>query len=155
MGMTALDPWKWLIGVEKEGLLNLLWVSHYNCTPMTMLVIKQLLCLMHDGCLWLEEPIPITDMLIHHITHLPYTSKNPSVIFCGKGRELALVESMKEKFKMMKKWRGYAISSICNPTMKVATQILSWKVMRKCCVDEVPASIIALAQQCTEGVQLN
>lgn len=78
MGMTALEPWRWLKGVEKAGLLNLLWVPHYNCTPVTVLVIKQLLCLVHDGCLWLEELIPITHMLIHHITRLLYIGKNPA-----------------------------------------------------------------------------
>ena len=61
---------------------------------------------------------------------------------------------MKEKFKLVKS-RGYAISSICNPTVKVETQILARKVMRKCCVDEVLAPVVALAQQCVEGVQFN
>lgn len=38
--MTALEPRKWIKGVDKASLLNLLWVSHYNCTPITVLVIK-------------------------------------------------------------------------------------------------------------------
>ena len=84
---------------------------------MTVLVIKQLLCLVHDGCLWLDEPIPITDMLIHKITCLPYSAENPVMIFGGKGGEQALVESMKEKFKLVKKSRGYAISNICDPAV--------------------------------------
>lgn len=63
--MTTLEPWRWLKGVEKVGFLNLLRVSHYNRTLVIVLVIKQLLCLVHDGYLWLEEPIPIIDMLIH------------------------------------------------------------------------------------------
>lgn len=71
--MTMLEPQKWLKDVDKVGLLILLWVPHYNRAPITLLVIKQLLCLVHDGCLWLEDPIPITDMLIHRITWLPYT----------------------------------------------------------------------------------
>ena len=90
MGMTALEPRKWLRGVEKVGLLNLLWVSHYNRTPMTILVINQLLCLVHDGCLWLEELITITDMFIHCITCLLYTCENLAMIFGGKGGELVL-----------------------------------------------------------------
>lgn len=62
---------------------------------------------------------------------------------------------MKEKFKLVKKPRGYAISSICDLVVKVATQILAAKVMRKCCVDEVSAPVVALVAQCTEGVQFN
>lgn len=67
-GMTTLEPRKWIRGVEKEGLHNLLLVPHYNHTLMIVLVIKKLLCLVQDGCLWLEEMIPITNMLIHRIT---------------------------------------------------------------------------------------
>lgn len=75
IGMSALESWKWLSGVDKVGLLNLLWVPHYNRTPISILVIKQLLCLVHNGCLWLEELIPITDRLIHKIMWCPIQGK--------------------------------------------------------------------------------
>ena len=64
-GITTLEPQRWLKGVEEAGLLNLLWVEHYNCTAVLVLVIKELLCLVHDGCLWMEELIPIMTDLIH------------------------------------------------------------------------------------------
>ena len=67
-GVIKLEPQKWLHRVEKAGLLNLIWVSHFHHAPITIFIIRQLLCLVHGGCLWLEEPIPITDHLIHHIT---------------------------------------------------------------------------------------
>lgn len=51
---------------------------------------------------------------------------------------------MKEKFKFIKKLRGYAIASIYDPTIKVAMQILTGKMMRKCRVDEVSAPVVAL-----------
>jgi len=69
--------------------------------------------------------------------------------FGRKGGEYALAESMKERFKMVKKPRRYAISSISDPTVKVATYILAGKVMRKCCIDEVSVLVIVLAAQCT------
>ena len=103
--MNALEPRKWITGVDKAGLLNLLWVPHYNHTPITLLFIKQLLCLVHNGCLWLEEPIPITDKLIHKITRFPYRGENPAMIFDRKGGEQVLLEAMKEKFKLVKKPR--------------------------------------------------
>jgi len=87
IGMNVMELWRWLKGVEKEGFLNLLWVPHYNHTPVTNLVIKQLLWFIHDGCLWVEETIHIIDMLIHQIMHLPYTGENPAMIFGGKGGE--------------------------------------------------------------------
>lgn len=39
-GVRELEPHKWLRGVEKAGLLNLLWVSHYHRAPVTMFVIR-------------------------------------------------------------------------------------------------------------------
>jgi len=72
-----------------------------------------------------------------------------------KDREHALAEAMKEKFKLVKKSIGYAITSIYHPAVKVVTQILVRKVMRKCHADEVSAILIALAIQCTKGVQFN
>lgn len=105
--------------------------------------------------MWLEEPIPITDMLIHRITGLSYTGENPAITFGGKASEHALAEGIKEKFKLVKKPRGYTISSISDLAVKVATQILEGKVMRKCRTDEVSAPVIALAAQCVEGVQFN
>lgn len=49
--VTTLELWKWLCGVEKAGSFHLLWVLHVHCTPITIFIIKQLLCLMHDGYL--------------------------------------------------------------------------------------------------------
>lgn len=43
------------------------------------------------------------------------------MIFSRKGGEQALVKSIREKFKLVKKLFGYTISSIYDPTMKVAT----------------------------------
>jgi len=120
-GMTTLELWRCLKGVEKAGFINLIWVSHYNYTPATVLVIKQLLCLVHDGCLWLEELIPITDRKIHYITHLRYIGENLAMIIGGKGGEQALAGTLKEKFKLVKKPCGYAISKLYNATVKLTT----------------------------------
>lgn len=59
-GVIELEPRKWLCGVENVRLLNLFWVSHYHCILVTIFILRKLLFLVHGGCLWLEEPIPIT-----------------------------------------------------------------------------------------------
>jgi len=51
----------------------------------------------------LEEPIPITKKLIHKITWLHYIGENLAMIFGEKGGDQALVEIMKEMFKLVKK----------------------------------------------------
>jgi len=92
--------------------------------------------------------------LIHHIYRLPYKGKDLLKI-AGKGSDLALAEAMKEKYKIEKKKRGYTISSIKDKGVRIATQFLAGKVMRKCCVDEIPTPVVMLAERCTEGVQFN
>lgn len=132
-----LEPRKWLHSVEKVRLLNLLWVLHFHRMPITIFVIRELLCLVRDGYLWIEEPIPIMENLIHHVSRLPYKGKDPATIVEGKGSDLALVQATKTKYKLEKKKRGLAISSIKEKVVHVATQILADKVMQKCRVDEV------------------
>jgi len=64
----------------------------------------------------------------------------------GKGSDLALAKAMKMKYKLEKKKTGYAISSIKDKAIRVATQILTGKVMRKYCADEVAVPVVALAK---------
>ena len=71
-------------------------------------------------------------MLIDRVTLLPHSRLNPAMAFDGKTGERDLAMRMKDKFKLAKKLCGYSISSITNPTVKVATQILVGKIMRKC-----------------------
>ena len=58
---------------------------------------------MHDGCLWLEEPILIMDHLIHHIIWLQWKGEDPTDISEGKSGDLAIAEAMKKKYKLEKK----------------------------------------------------
>jgi len=138
--------------VEKARLLHLIWILHFHHTPITIFVMRQLLCLVHDGYLWLEEPITITANLIHHISCLPCKGKDPASIAEGKGSDLALAKAMKTKYKLEKKKRGYAISNIKEKGVCIATQLVVGKVMRKCRADEVLVPVVTLAEQCAMGV---
>lgn len=140
--------------MEKARLLHIRWIPHYHHVPITIFVIKQLLCLVHDGYLWLEEPIPIIANLFHQISRLPIKGNNLAAMV-GKSSNLALIEAMKPKYKLEKRKQGYVIASIKEKGVCIATQLLAGKLMRKCCTNEVPASVITLAEQCAEGVQFN
>lgn len=144
--VTELKPPKWLCRVEKTRLLNLLWMSHFHHAPITIFIIRQLLSLVHDGCLWLVEPIPITANLIHCISRLPCKEEDPTDISEGKGSDLVVAKAMKKKYKLEKKKRGYAISNIKEKLVHVVTQILVGRVMRKCRANEVSTSVVALAE---------
>lgn len=85
----------------------------------------------------------------------PTKEITPATIAEGKGSDLALAKAMKVKYKLENKKRGYAISNIKEKLVCIATQILADKVMKKSHADEVPVLVVALAKQCTEGVQFN
>lgn len=76
-------------------------------------------------------------------------------MIAGKSGHLALAKAMKKKYKLKKKKRGHAISSIKDKQAHVATQLLASKVMRKCCDNEVLVLVVVLAKQCAERVQFN
>lgn len=142
--VIALEPVEWIHGVNKAGFLNLPWVSHYHCTLINVIFIKKLLCLVHDACLWLGETIPITDRTIPRITLLLHFGLNPAKAFGGKTSECDLTKKIKDKFKLVKMPCKYSISSITNPVVKVATQILAGKISQKCCTDKVPTPVVSL-----------
>lgn len=87
--VTTLQPRAWLHGVEEVGLLHLLSIPHFHRPSITIFVIRQLLFLVHDGYLWLEEPIPIIVELIHRISWLPYSRRDPMEI-ASTGGDLTL-----------------------------------------------------------------
>jgi len=73
-------------------------------------------------------------------------------MIAGKSSDLALTEAMKEKYKQEKNKSGYAISSIKDKGVRVTTQLLASKVMRKFHTNEVPTPVVALNEQCAELV---
>ena len=146
---------EWIREANKSGLLNLLWVPHYHRSKINTTCIWKLLTLVHNGCLWIGMPIPITHILIHRITHLPHEGLNPAKEFGRKTSERELAEQMKKKIELIKKPHGYSITSINNPAVKIATKILARKVMRKCRANEVPAPVVTIVANCAEGYTYN
>ena len=63
--------------MEKVGLLNLRWIPHYHHAAITIFVNQQLLCLVQDGYLWLEEPIPNIANLVRRIIHFIVKRNDP------------------------------------------------------------------------------
>jgi hypothetical protein len=47
------------------------------------------------------------------------------------------------------------VASINDDTVRFATQVLACKLLRKCCKDQVPIGVIAIAEKCVAGVQMN
>jgi len=76
--IMTLQPQEWLRKVEEARLLCLVSIPHFHRAPITILVIRQLLCLVHDGCLWINKPVPIMMELIHKISWLPCEGRDPT-----------------------------------------------------------------------------
>lgn len=88
------------------------------------------------------------------ITHLSLKGNNPADIV-GTSSEGGLAKTVEVNYHLDKGKRGYIIASINNHAVQVTTQLLANKLMRKCHVDGVPAPVMALVGQCSEGVQFN
>lgn len=111
-----------------------------------MLVIKQLLCLVHEDMLWVGKPVCITTELVHQVSHLPWNGRDPREI-TDKGNDVMMIERLRKKYQIAKGQWGYIIDSILDNAICVATHLLAWKVMRKCDGTKVPAIVITLAEE--------
>lgn len=121
-GVTVVEPVEWIHRVNQSRLLNLLWVPHYHHSNINLICIKKLLTLVHDGCLWLSMPIPITVLLIHWIMLFSHSGLNLAKQFRGKTNECNLVEKMMKKFDLVKKSCEYSITSITEPVVQIASR---------------------------------
>jgi len=70
----------------------------------------------------------------------------------GKNKDRQLAWIMKERFNLVKKSQGYDINSIDDQGVCFVVHILERKIMRKCRVNEVLASVVSLAMKCSPGV---
>lgn len=48
--VTQLEPMKWVLRVEKAGLLNVLWILHFIRMIINTACVQKLLMLVNDGC---------------------------------------------------------------------------------------------------------
>jgi hypothetical protein len=110
-----------------------------------LLAFKQLLAVTHGGDIWLDKPVPITVELIAQIIGLPIRVMDPSLFLDEKNKEKALEEEIKNKYGISWGTRGIIIKRINNAATQLGMKILSCKLLRKCCREEVPVGVVAVA----------
>lgn len=125
--------------------------GHYNVTDR---LAWQLLALIHDDFLWIQDKFPIDVALIHRITGLPMQGPHP-MENVGKKYEGETATQVCEAYHVKKNKRDFIIESISDSATWMGTQILAWKLMRKCQVAMVPAYVIRVVGQCAKGVCFN
>lgn len=108
---------------------------------------------MHGGTLWLDRAISIYIELIARITGLPSAGEDPARLFPGKGKDKELADKMMNKYGTERGACGLKVALINNDSIKCATQVLAYKLLRKYRPYEVSGGVIAAAEMCVEGVQ--
>ena len=63
--VPKFEPMPWACGLACSGILNFLHIPHSGCYNITGMVVRQLLTLVHDGCLWIQGRILNDAALIH------------------------------------------------------------------------------------------
>lgn len=66
-------------------------------------LVCQLLPLVHDGCLWIQDRIPIDVALMHRITSLPMQRSDP-LLHVGKKYEGETAEYVRQKYHVERKY---------------------------------------------------
>ena len=103
--------------LDDKGLVHLL------CMPRRFLVkwIRFILSQVHEGKIWLDQPIQIIEKMIHQIKGFPMLAKVKST------KTLGWVELEK---RTLAKWdeRGMKISSITDPELKYGIHIIAHKI---------------------------
>jgi hypothetical protein len=84
--------------------------------------VDMLLNCVHGSYLWMDMPISIDTNLIALITCLPSQGEDPTLMFVDKKNDKTLLESMRLKFHIVRGVCGLDVSSICDPTIRIATK---------------------------------
>jgi hypothetical protein len=117
--------------------------------------VKQLLAVTHGGDIWLDKLILIDVDLITSITGFSSRGMDPAQFLDDKVREKAFSKEMKKKYDTDKGTRGIIIKRINDAATQLGTKILACKLLRKCRKEEVPARVVVVAAQCTEGTTVS
>ena len=110
---------------------------------------------MHGGFIWLNKKISIDSYLVAQVIGLQKDGVDPAYFFVGKVKDKELANRMKEKYNPTKNNRDYDVAFIKNTGVHFTTKALLSKVLRECHpINQVQTSIMAMVEQCVEGVQM-
>jgi hypothetical protein len=114
-----------------------------------------LLAVTHGRDIWLDKIVSIYVELIPSITGLPSRGMDLVQFLDDKAREKAVEEEMKKKYGTNKGTRGIISKRINDVATQLGAKILSCKLLRKCCREEVSAGVVIVAAQCAEGTRMS
>ena len=103
----------------------------------------------------MDSIVSIDNYLIACLMILSKSERDPGVVNVGKTHDKQLVDTLKAKYKLKKKDRGFDIDSINDEATAFAMQLLASKIMRKGRHNQVVTHFIELGSQCAQSVQYN
>ena len=137
--------------LERSGLLNLLRLPHFGRGAEVNAVVRVLLSCVHGGYLWLGNRINLNVDLIHRITGLSKTGKDPQTHISSKSKDSKLPATLVTKYKLQRGGRAYDLTTIANDTLKFTASLLVGRLLTKVRPKEVTGSVVHLTIQVTEG----
>jgi hypothetical protein len=130
--MIVIEPQVWDMGLDKAGILNLFDIPHFGWTQEINACIKMILIFVHGGYMWLDREVSINKYLIVHITNISLQGEDPYLLFFDKKNEKYITERMKDKLHTFPGQCGLDVTWIYDPKVRVLTQSLACKLLRKC-----------------------
>ena len=90
-GTIQLVPMHYSHGLDKSGILSMMYMPHFSHTVEVDRCMKKLLVCFHGGCLWLDNHIFVDIDLIVSITELSKEGVDPVPFFAIKEQDTILV----------------------------------------------------------------
>ena len=114
-----------------------------------------LLSHVHGGYLWLGNWVDLNYDLIHCITGLSKTGKDPQTHISRKSKDSKLPATLFTKYKLQRGGQAYDLATIPDDTLRFTASLLAGSLLTKVHLKEVTGSVIHLAVQVAEGEQFN
>lgn len=155
-GTTRMEVLDEIQPLQVSSLLNLLNVPTFGSTPAVQWCIKFLMSRVHWGKLWLDQPYPFTLDHVRDLTGISMDGAEVETAFQQyKTTKKSGDEDLYTKHGTHRGYKGADIASIRSRPVRMATRILTCRVMRKQKKGECNLDILSAAEACAEGRCLN
>ena len=118
-------------------------------------MVHVILSCVHGGYLWLGNKVDLNVDLIHRITGLSKTGKDPKTHISGKNKYSKLPAALVTKYKLQRGGWAYDLIALVDDTLIFTASLLAGRLLTKVCPKEVTRSVIHLVVQVAEGEQFN
>jgi hypothetical protein len=118
--------------------------------------VRLLLSCYHGGYLWLDYRITVDLILINQIIGISMQGPDPQYFYPRKTTDRTLAQRIKDTYGDVEKGMpGYKVASIENAIVRLGSQMITGKLVRKKRPTQVIRFVVDLVGKCAEGLQMN